>query len=72
MISWQRELKERVKYLEEENIKLKQQIEFASRENRLLHDIHKSSTVMTIALEKTTEAMTQLVTTAATQMQRRN
>lgn len=66
MKSWQQKLKDRIKYLEEQNLGLNQQIALLSRENKLLHEIHKSSTVMTIALEKTTEAMVQLVASATT------
>jgi hypothetical protein len=70
MSSWQQKLKDRIKYLEEENFKLNQQIAFVNRENKILIDVQRSATVMTIALEKTTEAMTQLVCSATTIMQR--
>ena len=64
MTSWQETLKNRVQYLENENLKLNQQIAMLTRENEVLSRLANAPPTIMIACEKIVESAAQLTTSA--------
>ena len=64
MTSWQETLKNRVQYLENENLKLNQQIAMLTRENVVLSRLANAPPTIMIACEKIVESAAQLTTSA--------
>jgi hypothetical protein len=64
MTSWQKTLKNRVQYLENENLKLNQQIAMLTRENVVLSRLANAPPTIMIACEKIVESAAQLTTSA--------
>ena len=64
MTSWQETLKNKVQYLENENLKLNHQIAMLTRENAVLSRLANAPPTIMIACEKIVESAAQLTTSA--------